>query len=315
MPTKKSSPAAAAVGTRKSPRAKKLTTTTTTVQAEAASVAKPSPSSTPESDRAYVLAPTSPVFSDAAADQEVDLDALLAKASKALAERKAAIISLQTPTEAAPSALRTVKIDSGFDKAKGLYFTNSGRKYGPVRLQDGKAAVLEEATGDHGDKAGGGGGGGSTQRLKVQIGPERFAVQKVVDTLPPALDWDAKQKKKMTTETSGPKWFDMPAPEVTEQVKRDLHILKSRPVIDPKVHYKRNTMSAPPKYFQFGTIVQGNTEFFSARLTRKERRDNITDELMADNQSKAYYKRKFLDIQDQKGNFTRKGWKRPKDRK
>ncbi|TPX59523.1 hypothetical protein PhCBS80983_g02393 [Powellomyces hirtus] len=241
--------------------------------------------------------------------QELDLDSLLQKASLALKERQAALISIKAANEES-SPLTTVKLNPGYDE-KNLYFTNNGKQYGAVRLQADKAAVLEEPKAS----ASGHDGKGSTQRLKVQVGPERFAVQQTQDALPPSLDWTAKQKKAMETETSGPKWFDMPAPELTEELKRDLHILKSRPVIDPKRHYKKNTMSAPPKYFQVGTIIQGPTEFHSARMTRKERRDNITDELMADTESRNYYKRKFLAIQEQKSNFTRKGWKRSKDRK
>ncbi|KAI8819250.1 Fcf2 pre-rRNA processing-domain-containing protein [Fimicolochytrium jonesii] len=119
----------------------------------------------------------------------------------------------------------------------------------------------------------------------------------------------------MTRETSGPKWFDMPAPELTDEIKRDLHILKSRSVLDPKRHYKKGTLNNPPKFFQMGTIIQGPIEFYSSRMTRKERRDNIVEELMADTDSRAYFKRKFLGIQEEKDQFTKKGWKRRKERK
>ncbi|KAJ3152439.1 hypothetical protein HDU86_005620 [Geranomyces michiganensis] len=241
------------------------------------------------------------------ADDTLDLDALLAKATSALKERQINTISLSTstdPTAPATTPLTTVRLDPGFNPAE-LPLSNSGKKYGAVTLLPSKAAALRVGT----DAAG---VAGAVQRTKVQEGVETLAVVQPEEALPPSLDWTPKQKKAMKTETSGPKWFDMPAPELTDALKRDLHILKSRPVIDPKRHYKKNTMAGPPKYFQVGTIIQGPTEYHSARMTRKERRDNIVDELMADTQSRQYFKRKFLSIQEEKGNITRKGWKKGK---
>ncbi|KAG9302765.1 hypothetical protein G9A89_009542 [Geosiphon pyriformis] len=109
-----------------------------------------------------------------------------------------------------------------------------------------------------------------------------------------------KQKQKLREATSDPNWFGMPKPVMTPELKRDLHILKSRNVLDPKRFYKKEDSKVLPKYFQLGTIIEGPTEFYSSRLTRKERRQTIIEEVMADEHAKAYYKRKFLDIQEEK---------------
>ena len=53
-----------------------------------------------------------------------------------------------------------------------------------------------------------------------------------------------------TQNTAGPKWFDMPAPEITPEVKRDLQLLKLRNVLDPKRFYKKDNDRKLPKYFQ-----------------------------------------------------------------
>lgn len=97
--------------------------------------------------------------------------------------------------------------------------------------------------------------------------------------------------------TSGDKWFNMPKPEMTDQVKRDLQVLKMRHVWDPKRHYKKNN-DPLPKYFQTGTVIQGNTEFFSARIARKDRKKTIAEELMADDHSYDYYRRKHAEVQE-----------------
>ena len=122
-----------------------------------------------------------------------------------------------------------------------------------------------------------------------------------------------KQVKKAEREsTAGSKWFNMPRTELTPSLRRDWQLLQMRSVLDPKRHYKKET--APiPKFFQTGTIVEGNTEFFSARLTRKERKSTIADELLADDKAKDYYKRKFAEIQTQKQSGRSKHYKKVKE--
>ncbi|KAJ6808297.1 rRNA-processing protein fcf2-like [Iris pallida] len=57
--------------------------------------------------------------------------------------------------------------------------------------------------------------------------------------------------KKNVKDTSGPSWFEMPAPTITRELKKDLQILKMRNVIDPKRHFKKGQKSKElPKYFQ-----------------------------------------------------------------
>lgn len=119
-------------------------------------------------------------------------------------------------------------------------------------------------------------------------------------------------KKAEKESTAGAKWFNMPRTELTPSLRRDWQLLQMRSVLDPKRHYKKET--APiPKYFQTGTIVEGNTEFFSARLTRKERKQTIADELLADDKAKDYFKRKYAEIQTQKQSGRSKHFKKVKE--
>ncbi|KAG0355756.1 hypothetical protein BG005_005277 [Podila minutissima] len=113
--------------------------------------------------------------------------------------------------------------------------------------------------------------------------------------------------------TTGKGWFDLPQQVMTPELKRDLQILKLRNVLDPKRFYKREEKGKPkfPKYFQVGTIIEGNTEFYSSRLTKKERATTITGEVMKDEVGRDYYKRKFDEIQVSKQSggkrFNKKG--------
>ena len=56
--------------------------------------------------------------------------------------------------------------------------------------------------------------------------------------------------QKEREKTKGANWFNMKAPEVTEELKNDIQILQMRSVLDPKKFYKRNEMKTVPKYFE-----------------------------------------------------------------
>lgn len=107
-----------------------------------------------------------------------------------------------------------------------------------------------------------------------------------------------KAKKEEIT-TSGDKWFNMKEQELTDEVKRDMLVIKQRSALDPKRHYKKDKWEIP-KYFHMGTIIEGNTEFYSARLSKKQRGKNLVDEILHDNDSQKYFKRKYSEIQSQK---------------
>lgn len=60
-----------------------------------------------------------------------------------------------------------------------------------------------------------------------------------------------------------------------------------------------------PKYFQMGTIVEGMGEYFSARMTKKERKQTLTEELLADIQLSQQRKRRFEALQAERQELAR----------
>jgi hypothetical protein len=111
--------------------------------------------------------------------------------------------------------------------------------------------------------------------------------------------------------TTGPKWFDMPRTDLTSTVKRDMQIIKARNVLDPHRHYRKDT-SALPEYSQIGTIIEGNTEFHSSRIVRKDRKKTIVDEILADGTSRDRFKRKYDDLQKGKKSGKKEFYKKLK---
>lgn len=106
--------------------------------------------------------------------------------------------------------------------------------------------------------------------------------------------------RKQIKDTAGKGWFDMPAPVMTPELKKDLQLLKLRDVMDPKRHYKKGDFKskALPKYFQVGTVVETAADFYSGRLTKKERKTTLADELLSDPSLRQYRKRKVKEIEE-----------------
>ncbi|PGH27925.1 hypothetical protein AJ80_00475 [Polytolypa hystricis UAMH7299] len=116
--------------------------------------------------------------------------------------------------------------------------------------------------------------------------------------------------------TSGPEWFNLPKTDLTPQLKRDLQLLRMRSVLDPKRHYKKdNGKFKPPEYSQVGTIVEGPTEFFSARISNKDRRKTFVEEALSTETSNGRFKRKYGEIQDAKTSGRKAHYKSLKGRR
>ncbi|KAJ3187167.1 Deoxynucleotidyltransferase terminal-interacting protein 2 [Gaertneriomyces sp. JEL0708] len=212
-----------------------------------------------------------------------DLDSLLEEATESLRSRKEAHVVFSPEDEAASSsvhaqrkaATRTLfeqRLDSGFDKDA-------------LPIQKIGSGVVV------------------THGLTKEVTREIVRPVNGIDAL--------LQGNKKEIETAGPKWFDLPATPVTPEIQRELHILKSRSVLDPKQHYKKGTMKEAPKFFQIGTILKDTG---SLQSTKQKRGKGILEDLVEDSESRSYFKRKFLKVQESKMNFTRKGYKKKQKR-
>lgn len=104
------------------------------------------------------------------------------------------------------------------------------------------------------------------------------------------------QKKVLKNSTTGPSWFNMPKAIQTPELKRDLELLKLRNVLDPKRHYKKMDKNFG-EFIQVGTIIEGNTEYYSARMSNKERKKTITAEVLSDENTQKFFKKKYDEIQ------------------
>ncbi|KAJ3390691.1 hypothetical protein HDU84_007093 [Entophlyctis sp. JEL0112] len=238
-----------------------------------------------------------------------DLDALLQKATSELSARATPKVlpvqdghqedSVVSDEKGSKTTLSHQKVKLDVPLKTDGYFVETSKK-GAVRLNPAKIQIIEpdsKQSADEKRSIGNDLAKGSTKSLI-----KRIVVSKPKNEVPPEVDFDEKTKKKMAVETAGPKWFDMPAPELTDSLKREIQIIKARNVLDPKRHYKREDKNAPeyPKFFQMGTVVAGAADFFSGRRTRREQKDGLVQEVLHDAPTKNYLKRKFVEINGQK---------------
>jgi hypothetical protein len=93
----------------------------------------------------------------------------------------------------------------------------------------------------------------------------------------------------------------MPKTNLTPQLKRDLQLIEMRSVLDPHRHYRKNNRKGKiPTFSRTGTVIEGPTEFFSARINKKERSKNFVEEAMNTEKETGRFKRKYGEIQDAK---------------
>lgn len=64
-----------------------------------------------------------------------------------------------------------------------------------------------------------------------------------------------------------------------------------------------------------GTIVESKADFYSGRLTRKERKPTLVDTLLNDFEKKQSLKKSFLAIQARKAGSGRRAYKNKKSKK
>lgn len=123
------------------------------------------------------------------------------------------------------------------------------------------------------------------------------ATVKDISLLPTAAERKALKDKKKAKETAGAGWFDMPAPEMTPELEKDLKVLSMRGALDRKRHYRSESVGKS-KYFQVGTVISTSAGFYSDRIPKRLQPKSIVDALLKDEDSKAYYRKKYNELQE-----------------
>jgi hypothetical protein len=122
-----------------------------------------------------------------------------------------------------------------------------------------------------------------------------------------------KGTKRAKDESAGKGWFNMEPTVLTEEQKTDLAVIRNRTHLDPKKFYKSSDKQH--SIVQFGTVIEGASEYYSSRLTKKQRRGNITEEILADPNTADYATNKFKKMSREKTAREKKTRKKGKGRR
>jgi hypothetical protein len=122
-----------------------------------------------------------------------------------------------------------------------------------------------------------------------------------------------KGSKRVKDESAGSGWFNMQPTRMTEELKTDLAVIRNRTYLDPKKFYKSSDKSH--KIVQLGTVIEGAAEYYSSRLTKKQRRSNITEEILADPSTADYATNKFKQMSRERTDRAKKSRKRGRKRR
>ncbi|KAI3392210.1 hypothetical protein diail_6071, partial [Diaporthe ilicicola] len=103
-------------------------------------------------------------------------------------------------------------------------------------------------------------------------------------------------------DNAGAAWNYMPRTNIDDpKVKRDIQLLRMRGIVDRKKFFKKDSRKDPfPAFSQVGTLVGGPIEQQNGRLTRKERKRTLVEEVLATGEADGKFKDRYAKIQEKK---------------
>ncbi|EPE34062.1 hypothetical protein GLAREA_07075 [Glarea lozoyensis ATCC 20868] len=153
---------------------------------------------------------------------------------------------------------------------------------------------------------------GARVNPSMLINPEVRKLANGIRTVEDPIMAKAKAAKNAKA-NAGADWYNLPKTNLTPELKRDLQLLKMRSVLDPKRFYKKESSKASvPEFSQVGTIIEGPTEFFTARLTNKERKRTLVEEVLQSEKHSGRFKSKYNEIQESKTSGKKAHYKKMK---
>jgi hypothetical protein len=101
---------------------------------------------------------------------------------------------------------------------------------------------------------------------------------------------------------AGSKWFGFEATPNSASLQADIALIRNRNYIDPKKFYKSSDFGkkGDKRMVQLGTVIEGSMEsIFTNRLSKKQRRSNLVEEVMGEvfQGKNDYVKKKFTAMQ------------------
>ncbi|BGP35715.1 dTDP-fucopyranose mutase [Rhodotorula toruloides] len=183
--------------------------------------------------------------------------------------------SLARPLSASHPLLSTSsakRVPSGISLAQDLG--------GGVMVEGGAAATGRGEAGGKGEKGKG----------KAVIVGDRWGMA-------PQPKLSRKQLKANQPRTAGKQWFDLPAMPMTAELKRELDALRLSNSLDPKKFLRQGAKKDKVgEFFQIGHVIAPSTRATTLSTPAIPRKRSFVEDLMADEESRAYAKRKTKEV-------------------
>ena len=111
---------------------------------------------------------------------------------------------------------------------------------------------------------------------------------------------EKKRKREENKKTTGPKWFNMRAPELTTELKQELKAVQLGRLSQPFEFHKKNDRKGYAKIFQIGTIQDNILDGKANRLKKSEIKNRISEQLLDFDLEQNYTLKKFNEYQEQR---------------
>ena len=111
---------------------------------------------------------------------------------------------------------------------------------------------------------------------------------------------EKKRKREENKTTTGPKWFNMKAPELTTELKQELKAVQLGKLSEPFQFHKKSDRKGYAKFFQIGTIQDNILDGKANRLKKNEIKNRIAEQLLDYDLQQNYTLKKFNEYQEQR---------------
>ena len=111
---------------------------------------------------------------------------------------------------------------------------------------------------------------------------------------------EKKRKREENKNTTGPKWFNMRAPELTTELKQELKAVQIGGLSEPYQFHKKSDRKGYAKFFQIGTIQDNILDGKASRLKKSEIKNSIAEQLLDFDIEQNFTLRKFNEYQEQR---------------
>jgi len=108
------------------------------------------------------------------------------------------------------------------------------------------------------------------------------------------------QKAEGRPKTTGASHFDMTAPQVTPELKREIQALRLHTAMDPKRFLRgeaKRDSAKLPEFFQIGHVVDPGRRATTEATPAKLRKRGFLEALVEDTEARGYAKKKYAEVQ------------------